>query len=172
MEQNVIRCAIYHLCKVGSVPAGELDSFVLEKVKAAFRSPEIIQELVHQVKKHKDGYGVKEIYDIVQSMDKVFEHFEPVTIQNIINKLIAGVLIKRDQIIIRFKPFGISLLDDNIKVRENGYNAKTLEFTYNVTFARKRGRIKIVEPLTGETPSGVQPIVLEIQPIGTTMGTE
>ena len=26
--------------------------------------------------------------------------------------------------------------------------------------------------ITGETPSGVQPIVLEIQPIGTTMGTE
>ena len=137
----------YHLCKVGSIPAGELDSFVLEKVKSAFRSPEIIQELVHQVKKHKEGYGVKEIYDIVQSMDKVFEHFEPVTIQNIINKLIAGVLIKRDRILIRFKPFGISLLDDNIKIRENGYNAKTLEFTYNVTFARKRGRIKIVEPL-------------------------
>ena len=26
--------------------------------------------------------------------------------------------------------------------------------------------------IIGETPSGVQPIVLEIQPIGTTMGTE
>lgn len=66
------------------------------------------------------------------------------TIQNLINRLITGVLIKKDKIIIKFKPFGITLLDDSIKVKENGYNAKTLEFTYPVTFARKRGRIKIV----------------------------
>lgn len=137
----------YHLCKIGSVPAGELDAFVLEKVKTAFRSPKIIEELVHQVKKNKEGYGVKEIYEIVQSIDKVFEYFEPITIQNLINQLITGVLIKKDKIIVKFKPFGITLLDDSIKVKEKGYDAETLEFSYPATFSRKRGRIKIVEPL-------------------------
>lgn len=63
----------HHLCRTRSVPAGELDRFVLDKVRNAFKSPEIIQELVHQIKPYKPEYCVKEIFDIVQSVDKVFE---------------------------------------------------------------------------------------------------
>jgi hypothetical protein len=40
---------------MGSVPAGELDRFVVSKVQKIFQSPEIIQELVHQIKAERDG---------------------------------------------------------------------------------------------------------------------
>lgn len=141
----------HHLCRTGSVPAGELDRFVLDKVRNAFKSPEIIQELVHQIKPYKPEYGVREIFDIVQSVDKVFEHFEPATLQSIIKQLVDKVIIHKGKVVIRFNSFGVSLLDDNIKF-QNEFNKKTLEFTYNVTLARKRGRVKIVNPLPSETP--------------------
>lgn len=60
------------LCRTGSVPAGELDRFVLDKVRNAFKSPEIIQELVHQIKPYKPEYDVREIFDIVQSVEDKF----------------------------------------------------------------------------------------------------
>lgn len=142
----------YKLCRTGSVPAGELDKFVLDKVRNAFKSPEIIQELVHQVQPHKPEYGVREIFDIVQSVEKVFEHFEPATLQSIVSQIIEKVIVHKDKVVIRFKPFGISLLEDNIKVKNKGFNHKTLEFTYNVTLARKRGRIKIINNLPSEMP--------------------
>lgn len=116
----------YHLCHTGSVPAGELDRFVLDKVKNAFRAPEIIQELVHQIQQTKPEYGVREVFDVVQSMDKVFQYFTPTTIHSIVRQLIDKVIVYRNKIVIRFNAFGISLLDDCIKVDHNGYAIFTL----------------------------------------------
>lgn len=152
----------YHLCRTGSVPAGELDAFVLDKVKEAFRSPEIIQELVTQVRKTKPEYGVKEIFDILQSVDQVFKYFSPTTLQSIISRLLDKVIVHKDKVVIRFNTFGISLLDDCIKVDHNGYNKKTLEFTYNVTLARKKGRVKIINPLPSECGEKDERLILAV----------
>lgn len=135
----------YDTCKMGSIPAGELDRFVVSKVQKIFQSPEIIQELVHQVKAEREGYGEREIFDIVQSIDKVFQYFSPATIQSIIKMVVSKIIVHRHKIIIQYNPFGIQLLPDYIKIDNREYNAKKLEFVYNVTLGRKQGRTIIVD---------------------------
>ncbi len=142
----------YRHCHVGSIPAGELDAFVLSKVLNAFRSPEVIQELVTQIQKTKPKYGVREVYDIVQSMEKVFKYFTPVTISSVIQQLVEKVVVHKDKIVIRFRTFGISLLNDQIKVEKNGFNPKTLEFTYPIRMGRKKGRVKLITPKRTDIP--------------------
>lgn len=136
----------YDKCQVGSIPAAELDMFVLEKVQAIFKCPEIIQELAKQIKPLRPDIGEKEIFDIVQNMDKVFRYFSPATLQSVIRQVVERVLIGTDYIKIKFSSFGIKCVNEDQKRKENGYNSKALEFCYNVSLRRKRGRIQILQP--------------------------
>lgn len=133
-------------CKVGSIPAAELDNFVIEKVQTVFKSPEIIQELVRQVQPQRPDIGEREVFDIVRNIDKVFKYFSPATIQNVIQQIVTKVTVGTNFIKIKFSPFGIKYIDNQLKVKENGYNTKGLEFTYKTSLRRKRGRILVLQP--------------------------
>ena len=135
----------YNMCQIGSIPRGELEKFILDKIQNIFKAPEIIQELTYQVQQTKPEYTEQDIFKIVQSMNDVFQYFEPKTLRNILEKVIDHIIVDKNQITIGFKPYGISLLDTTIKMGESEFNEKTLEYSYPVNFIRKRGRTTIIQ---------------------------
>ena len=136
----------YHVCQIGSIPRGELEKFVLDKVQNIFKAPEIIQELTYQVQRTKPKYTEQDIFKIVRSMNDVFQYFEPKTLRNILEKVIDHIIVDKNQITIGFKPYGISVLDSTIRVEQGTFDEKTLEYVYPVNFVKKRGRMTIIQP--------------------------
>lgn len=136
----------YHKCEIGSIPSGELDAFVIDHIKNIFQSPQIIQELTNQVKKYHFNITVNDIFQSLQSIDKVFEFFAPATLRMIIEKTINKVIVNKNHIHIQFKKSGIILIDKRLKTPENGYNEELMEFTYPINLFKKRGRRIIICP--------------------------
>ena len=65
-----------HPCKIGSVPAGELDTFVLEKIQQIFKSPKIMREMAKQLEEANPKYSANDAYNLANNIGEVFQYFE------------------------------------------------------------------------------------------------
>lgn len=130
----------YAKCKLGSIPAGELESFVITKIQNLFKSPQIVTQLSKKVNEVYPEYGERDIWDFMQSIDKVFKHFSPATINSIISQVVNKIIVAENTIVIRYNPFAISIISDNDKTKEKGYNANYLEFRYPIKKLKAKGR--------------------------------
>ena len=135
-----------HPCKIGSVPAGELDTFVLEKIQQIFKSPEIMRELAKQLEETNPKYTASEAYKLVGNIGEAFQYFEPATIHDFIAELIDKVVLHQEYIEIKLKPYGANIFENQMAVKDECYCKEKLILKYPVKFGRKRGSMKIVEP--------------------------
>lgn len=62
-------------CKIGSVPTGELDTFVLDKIQKIFKSPEVIKELAKQLEQENPKYSAETAFKLVNDIGEVFQYF-------------------------------------------------------------------------------------------------
>ncbi len=136
----------YKPCKIGSVPAGELDTFVIGKIQQIFKSPEIIKELARQLEEVNPNYTASTAFDLVNDIGEVFQYFEPATVHDFIAEILEKVILHKDYIEIKLKPYGAQIYENQLIGENPNYCKKSLILKYEVTFGRKRGSVKIVEP--------------------------
>lgn len=105
-----------------------------------------MQELTQRVQEKYEGYSEREIWEFMQSVDKVFDYFSPGTIRSIINEVIRKVIVSKTHITIRFSAFGISSLSDDEKKSSNGYCREYMEIKYPIDLHRKKGRVLLISP--------------------------
>ena len=151
VKQGVQHCP----CKIGSVPAGELDTFVLDKIQKIFKSPEVIKELARQLEQENPKYSTETAFNLVSDIGEVFQYFEPATVHDLISEIVEKIVLHSDYIEIKLKPYGANIYENQLTGQDPHYHKKNLVLTYPVTFGRKRGSVKIVEPTnpTEEMPA-------------------
>lgn len=95
-----------HPCKIGSVPAGELDTFVLEKIQQIFKSPKIMREMAKQLEEANPKYSANDAYNLANNIGEVFQYFEPATVHDFISEVVEKVVLHQEFIEIKLRPYG------------------------------------------------------------------
>ena len=144
-----------HPCKIGSVPAGELDTFVLEKIQQIFKSPEIMREMAKQLEEANPKYSANDAYNLANNIGEVFQYFEPATVHDFIAEVVEKVILHQDFIEIKLRPYGANIFENQLTENDECYCKECMILKYPVKFGRKRGSMKIVEPTnpTRDTPA-------------------
>ena len=141
-------------CQIGSIPAGEIESFVLDKVKKIFQSPDLQQAMLKEFERQNANYNGADVNAIIKDIGEAFKYFEPATIHDFIKEVVRKVIVCHDHIEIKLKPLSAALFEDGTLETDENFDAKQLELKYPIRFGRKRGRVLIIEPTPRRSDQG------------------
>ena len=113
-------------CKVGSIPAGEIESFVIDKIKSIFQAPEFQQGLLKEFENQGHNCNAADIHKIISDIGDAIKYFEPRTIHNFISELVRKVIICHDHIEIKLQPFAATLYESSLVKPDPAFNNKIL----------------------------------------------
>lgn len=137
-------------CKIGSIPAGEIEAFVIDKIKNVFQAPELQQSLLKEFEKQRLNYNTADVHKIISDIGDAFKYFEPGTVRDFISEIVKKVIVCHEHIEIKLNPFAATLYETGFIKQNPAFNKQTLELRYSVRFGQKRGRTVIVEPPSSE----------------------
>lgn len=135
-------------CKVGSIPAGELDNFVLQQMALVIKSPKILSGLIEQTKIFRPD--IKDVQIIAKMKDEAdfIQHLSPITQRQLLMLLIKKIRVDVDRIKIMYTDLAMELMSKELKEQlfPNNIDGEENEIMYRVALQRKRGSLKIFAP--------------------------
>ena len=106
-------------CPIGRVPAGEIESAVVDQLRAVFRQPEIVVGTWRAARGQDDDITEAEVRDALLQLDPLWDELFPAEQARIVQLLVERVEIAEDGLDIRFRTDGLAGL-----VREFGVDAR------------------------------------------------
>ena len=94
-------------CEVCRVPAGEIEGVVVQQIRGALRSPEILSQAVHEVSIARPDISETDAIKHLQSIDQVWDHLFPAEQVRIAHALIERITVRKDGISITWKTKGM-----------------------------------------------------------------
>lgn len=138
----------FNNCHVGSVPAGEMDNFVLRQMAQIIKSPKILSGLIEQAKIARPDIKDVQIIDKMKDGDDFMHHLSAITQRQLLMLLIKKVRVDVDRIKIMYTDLAIELMDGEFKEQlfPNNIDGEENEVMHRVCLRRKRGSLKIFAP--------------------------
>lgn len=138
----------YKHCQVGTVPAGEMDNFVLNQLQFIIRSPQILSGLIEEIRLRQSDINDTQVIEKLNNTKDFIYRLSMITQRRLVELLIKKVRVNVDRIKIMFTELAISLMDDKMKKQlfPNNLDAEQNEIIYRVSLHRKRGSVKIFAP--------------------------
>ena len=106
-------------CPIGRVSAGEIESAVIDQLRAVFRQPEIVVGTWRAARGQDDDITEAEVRDALLQLDPLWDELFPAEQARIVQLLVERVEIAEDGLDIRFRTDGLAGL-----VREFGVDAR------------------------------------------------
>ena len=106
-------------CPIGRVPAGEIESAVIDQLRAVLRQPEIVIGTWRAARTHYDSVTEEEVRDALLQLDPLWDELFPAEQARIVQLLVERVEIAEDGLDIRLRADGLTGL-----VREFGVERK------------------------------------------------
>ena len=106
-------------CPIARVPAGEIESAVIDQLRAVFRQPEIVVGTWRAAHGQDDGITETEVRDALLQLDPLWNELFPAEQARIVQLLVERIEIADDGLDIRFRTDGLAGL-----VREFGADAR------------------------------------------------
>ena len=97
-------------CEVQRIPAGEIETVVVEKLRHVLRSPEVLAHAVREVASLRPKIGEPDAIRTLQNIDPVWDELFPAEQANIVRALIARITVRRSGITIQWKDQGMNQL--------------------------------------------------------------
>ena len=94
-------------CEVRRIPAGEIEGVVVQQLRGALRSPEILSQAVHEVVIARPDISETDAIKHLQSIDQVWDHLFPAEQMRIAQALIERITVRKDGISITWKTKGM-----------------------------------------------------------------
>ncbi len=94
-------------CEVRRIPAGEIEGVVVQQLRGALRSPEILSQAVHEVSIARPDISETDAIKHLQSIDQVWDHLFPAEQMRITQALIERITVRKDGISITWKTKGM-----------------------------------------------------------------
>ena len=85
-------------CEVRRIPAGEIEGVVVQQLRGALRSPEILSQAVHEVSIARPDISETDAIKHLQSIDHVWDHLFPAEQVRIAHALIERITVRKDGI--------------------------------------------------------------------------
>jgi len=95
-------------CPIGRVPAGEIESAVVDQLRAVFRQPEIVAGTSKAVRKHADNVNEADARAALQKLEPLWDELFPVEQARIMSLLIERIDIGSDGLNVRLRVDGLS----------------------------------------------------------------
>ena len=105
-------------CPVGRVPAGEIETAVIDQLRAVFRQPEIVAGTWRAARAQDDGVTVEEVRDALVRLDPLWDELFPAEQARIVALLVERVDISMDGLDVRLRLAGISGVGRELAQRE------------------------------------------------------
>ncbi|MBO7483696.1 MAG: recombinase family protein [Alphaproteobacteria bacterium] len=138
----------YHQCALGSIPAGELERYVLHQIQNVIQSPKMIDEIARQIKPIMPQIGISEIVDFLKEPETFFNKLPPAILREILEMLISKIIVYPDHVTIRLLPLG----QEGLKLNKGKHLkiSKTVdgltELDEKICFVKRYGQLKILIP--------------------------
>ena len=94
-------------CEVRRIPAGEIEGVVVQQLRGALRSPEILSQAVHEVSIARPDISETDAIKHLQSIDQVWDHLFTAEQMRIAQALIERITVRKDGISITWKTKGM-----------------------------------------------------------------
>jgi len=101
-------------CPVGRVPAGEIESAVIDQLRAVFRQPEIVVGTWRAARGHDAEVTEAEVRDALQQLDPLWDELFPAEQARLVQLLVERVEIGENELDIRLRADGLSTLVDEV----------------------------------------------------------
>jgi site-specific DNA recombinase len=102
-------------CEVRRMPAGEIETVVVEQLRQVLRSPEVLAQAVHEVTALRPKINEPEAIAALQSIDEVWDQLFPGEQARIAHTLIDRITVRKEGISIAWKTDGMPrLLRDTV----------------------------------------------------------
>ena len=97
-------------CEIQRLPAGEIETVVVEKLRHVLRSPEVLAHAVREVSELRPKIKESESIRALQSIDPVWDELFPSEQAGIVRTLVDRITVRRDGITIQWKDQGMNKL--------------------------------------------------------------
>lgn len=102
-------------CPVGPVPAGELENIVLNQIRVAICTPEMMVRVWRESIKDNHGITEQQVRDGLQNMHLIWDELFPLEQARLLRLLIEKIIVNHDRIDIRIHAEGLSSLIRDIE---------------------------------------------------------
>jgi len=103
-------------CEIQRIPAGEIETVVIEKLRHVLRSPEVMAHAVREIHLQRPDIAEADAIRTLQSIDPVWNELFPAEQAQIVQTLIERITVRRDGVNIAWKAEGMThLLRNTLK---------------------------------------------------------
>ena len=103
-------------CDIQRIPAGEIETLVIEKMRGILRSPEILAHAIREVRIERPGTEEAQAIEALQSIEQVWDQLFPAEQSQIVSTLIDRITVSLDGISIKWRGEGLNkLLRDTLE---------------------------------------------------------
>jgi DNA invertase Pin-like site-specific DNA recombinase len=114
----------YKACKVGPIPASEIDALVVGQIKQMIESPEMLTRTYAEIKKSDDmpfDFGLEELRQKIKGFDKFWKRMTPEEQQRVTELLVKTVAVNTDAIKVDLRLEGFSTIINKLQGNEHEY---------------------------------------------------
>jgi len=105
-------------CEVRRIPAGEIETVVVERMRAVLSTPNVIAKTVRVVTGLRPDIGTAEAIEAMQSIEDVWSKLFPVEQTRIVKALISRITVRPEGISIEWNSNGVADLTREVTVKE------------------------------------------------------
>ena len=98
------------VCEVQRIPAREIEPVIVDQIKNALRSPEVLAHTVREVRSLRPNITESRAIEALQSIEQVWENLFPAEQAQIIRTLIEKITLRRTGVSIAWREDGMSRL--------------------------------------------------------------
>ena len=135
-------------CQIGSIPAGEMDNFVLQQIELIIKSPKIIFVLIEEAKIVRPDIKDVQVLDKLNGSESFIHHLSSTTQRQLLMLLVKKIRVNADRIKIIYTELAITLMGNGMKEQlfPNNIDGEENEIMYRICLRRRRGSLKIFAP--------------------------
>lgn len=135
-------------CHLGSIPAGEMNNFILQQIELIIKSPKIIFGLIEEAKIVRPDIKDVQVLDKLNGSESFIHHLSSTVQRQLLMLLIKKIRVNVDRIKIIYTDLALSLMDGKMKEQlfPNNIDGEENEIMYRVCLRRRRGSLKIFAP--------------------------
>jgi len=114
----------YKACKVGPIPASEIDALVVGQIKQIIESPEMLTRTYAEIKKSDDmpfDFGLDELRKKIKGFDEFWKRMTPEEQQRVTELLVKTVAVNTDAIKVDLRLEGFSTIINKLQGNKHEY---------------------------------------------------
>ena len=111
-------------CPIRRVPAGEIETAVIDQLRGLLRAPEIIVRTWRAARQSGEEISEAQVRDALERLDPLWEELFPAEQARIVHLLVERADIHPDSMNVRLRTAGLTKLVDELRARPKPVNAR------------------------------------------------